>query len=107
MAGSVTRKLVTNFKQQLNEGSDFIFIPVDTFTRILDENKQTQEQLVDIQHQMLDTQRSTNEALTKITNALKLMNTFSNDHTTKLFSKVDDLISNNFIFEYDIEFQLL
>ena len=42
---------------------------------------------------MLDTQRSTNEALTKIAMALESMNTFSNDQSTNLLSKVDDLIS--------------
>lgn len=93
MAGAVTRKSLTDFKQQLNEDSDFIFIPVDTFTRILDENKETQDQLFVLQQQMLDTQQSTNEALTKIATALESINTSNNERSANLLSKMDDLIS--------------
>ena len=91
MAAAVTRKSLMDFKQKLNEDDDFLLIPVEIFTRILDENKTTQDQLVDIQKQMLDTQRSTNEALTKIASTLESINSSPNEQSSNLLSKVDEL----------------
>ena len=93
MAGAVTRKSLMDFKQQLNDDNDIVIIPSDLLTRILDDNKQTQDQLVNVHQQMLDTQRSTNEALTKIASALESMNSTSGEQSSTLLSKMDDLIS--------------
>ena len=94
MAAAVThRKSLMEFKQQLNDENDIVIISSDLFTRILDDNKQTQDQLLNVHQQMLDTQRSTNEALTKIATALESMNASTGEQSSTLLSKMDELIS--------------
>ena len=94
MAAAVThRKSLMEFKQQLNDENDIVIISSDLFTRILDDNKQTQDQLLNVHQQMLDTQRSTNEALTRIVTALESMNASIGEQSSTLPSKMDELIS--------------
>ena len=93
MAAAVTRKSLMEFKQQLNDDNDCVIISSDIFTRILDENKQSQDTLVNVHQQMIETQRSTNEVLTRIATALESKNASSNEQSTSLITKMDDLIS--------------
>ena len=93
MAAAVTRKSLMEFKQQLNDDNDCVIISSDIFTRILDENKQSQDTLVNVHQQMIEIQRSTNEVLTRIATALESKNASSNEQSTSLITKMDDLIS--------------
>ena len=87
---AATRKSMSDFKQHLSE-NDYVLIPSDIFTQILDDNYKTQEHLLNGHRQMVETQRSTNEALTKIAAALEGLGAASQEHSINQLDKMDKI----------------
>ena len=91
MAAAAARKSVTEFKQQLTEG-DFTIIPNEIFTRILDDNQRCYDMLSTGQERMEKIHQDSTNALNRIATALETSCTSSEQNSTNLLEKLDELI---------------